>query len=78
MSEHDTHYEIRCRHCHVISHAALPLLVCPACHCHDAVAVLTTDMLPLATSEAFKPGSPHWGCHPSPVAKVIEHDEVAT
>lgn len=88
MKEHDTHYEIHCGICHVISQASLPLLVCPACLSSKVVAVLdvrertrTLAALvpgvrvasePLDTSEAYRPSSPHWGSHPGPTARVVD------
>ncbi len=33
--------------------------------------LLASEMDTLDTREAFKPSSPHWGSHPSPVAEVV-------
>ncbi|MHB0955911.1 MAG: hypothetical protein ACYC0X_05960 [Pirellulaceae bacterium] len=40
-----------------------------------AKALVTASELPvLDTSEAFRPGSPHWGSNVSPTAKVVSDD----
>ncbi|MHB8973588.1 MAG: hypothetical protein ACYC3X_25470 [Pirellulaceae bacterium] len=41
-------------------------------HCQVA-----SELPPLDTSEAFRPGSPHWGSHPSPTAKVVGLENAA-